>query len=331
MIKALKKIVPTYVKYLYRAIPDYYYDLKRFYKYASNQGVKNSEEKYIGHIVKRYHVIEKGLTMPSPRLGFGKDIVLDLISLCNRYIDIYGITNIQLRNAIAVLLAYIEFHKEKSYAIAKDIVMAIIELSQRVKEGDDVLVQQQIHITREDYFNDIEKSFEMFSNSRKSVRNYADKDLPIEKILKAIDLARNTPTSCNRQSNRVYIYTDKQKIQEILKLQGGSRGFLELANKLIIITNELGVYESTRERKQGYVDGGIYTMNLLYTLHYNKVACCVLNCCNSKKNDIKIRKIAEIKETEELVVMIACGEAVENFEIASSPRIPIENFIKIIE
>ena len=116
-----------------------------------------------------------------------------------------------------------------------------------------------------------------------------------------------------------------------MKLQGGSRGFLELANKLIIITNELGVYESTRERKQGYVDGGIYTMNLLYTLHYNKVACCVLNCCNSKKNDIKIRKIAEIKETEELVVMIACGEAVENFEIASSPRIPIENFIKIIE
>ena len=161
MIKALKKIVPTYVKYLYRAIPDYYYDLKRFYKYASNQGVKNSEEKYIGHIVKRYHVIEKGLTMPSPRLGFGKDIVLDLISLCNRYIDIYGITNIQLRNAIAVLLAYIEFHKEKSYAIAKDIVMAIIELSQRVKEGDDVLVQQQIHITREDYFNDIEKSLKL--------------------------------------------------------------------------------------------------------------------------------------------------------------------------
>ena len=56
MIKAFKKLVPTYVKYLYRAIPDYYYDLKRFYKYASNQGVKDSEEKYIGHIVKRYHV-----------------------------------------------------------------------------------------------------------------------------------------------------------------------------------------------------------------------------------------------------------------------------------
>ena len=330
MIKALKKVVPTYVKYLYRAIPDYYYDLKRFYKYASNQGIKNSEEKYIGHIVKRYHVIEKGLTMPSPRLGFGKEIVSDLISLCNRYIDIYGTTNVQLHNAIAVLLAYIEFHKEKSYTITENIVIAITLLSKKVSDHN-ILAQQEIHTTKEEYFNDIDKSFEEFSNSRKSVRNYADKDLTIEKILKAIELARNTPTSCNRQSNRVYIYTDKQKIQEILKLQGGSRGFLELANKLIIVTNELGVYESTRERKQGYIDGGIYTMNLLYTLHYNKVACCVLNCCNSKKNDIKIRKIADIKKTEELVVMIACGEAVENFEIASSPRIPMENFIKIIE
>lgn len=330
MIKVVKKLIPSYIKYLYRAIPDYYYDLKRFYKHTSNQGVKDSEEKYIGHIVKRYHVIEKGLTMPSPRLGFGKEIVSDLISLCNSYIDIYGTTNVQLHNAIAVLLAYIEFHKEKSYTITENIVIAITLLSKKVSDYN-ILAQQEIHTTKEEYFNDIDKSFEEFSNSRKSVRNYADKDLSIEKILKAIDLARNTPTSCNRQSNRVYIYTDKHKIQEILKLQGGSRGFLELANKLIIITNELGVYESTRERKQGYIDGGIYTMNLLYTLHYNKVACCVLNCCNSKKNDIKIRKIADIKETEELVVMIACGEAVENFEIASSPRIPMENFIKIIE
>ncbi len=330
MIKALKKLVPTYVKYLYRAIPDYYYDLKRFYKYASNQGVKDSEEKYIGHIVKRYHVIEKGLTMPSPRLGFGKEVVLDLINLCNQYIDIYGTTNVQLHNAIAVLLAYIEFHKDKSFTIAENIVTAIKLLSQRVNNSD-VLPQQQIHITKEEYFNDIDKSFEAFSNSRKSVRNYASKDLPIEKILKAIELARNTPTSCNRQSNRIYIYTNQQKIQEILKLQGGSRGFLELANKLIIVTNELGVYESTRERKQGYIDGGIYTMNLLYALHYNKMACCVLNCCNSKRNDIEIRNKANIKETEELIVMIACGEAIENFEIASSPRIPTENFIKIIE
>ena len=263
-------------------------------------------------------------------MGFGKEVVLDLINLCNQYIDIYGTTNVQLHNAIAVLLAYIEFHKDKSFTIAENIVTAIKLLSQRVNNSD-VLPQQQIHITKEEYFNDINRSFEAFSNSRKSVRNYASKDLPIEKILKAIELARNTPTSCNRQSNRIYIYTNQQKIQEILKLQGGSRGFLELANKLIIVTNELGVYESTRERKQGYIDGGIYTMNLLYALHYNKVVCCVLNCGTTKANDLKIRSLISIRDSEELIVMIACGEAVENFEIASSPRIPTENFIKIIE
>ena len=45
MIKVVKKLIPSYIKYLYRAIPDYYYDLKRFYKHTSNQGVKDSEEK----------------------------------------------------------------------------------------------------------------------------------------------------------------------------------------------------------------------------------------------------------------------------------------------
>ena len=72
-------------------------------------------------------------------------------------------------------------------------------------------------------------------------------------------------------------------------------------------------------------------MNLLYALHYNKVVCCVLNCGTTKANDLKIRSLISIRDSEELIVMIACGEAVENFEIASSPRIPTENFIKIIE
>lgn len=330
MIKQLlKKHTPNILKYIFRSFPDFYYDFIRFYKFASNQGNINSKEKYIGHIVKRYHVIEKGLTMPKTRLGFGKDVVSDLIEMCNEFIDIYNDKDEQLINAISVLLEYREFHKQNSYQLTNDIIQSIDDLQFKLKNN--VIPQKQLNMTKEKYFKNVHSGFDVFSNSRKSVRNYSSKSLPIKKILDSVDLAKNSPTSCNRQSNRVYVYTNKNKIKQLLNLQGGSRGFLELTDKLIVVTCELGVYEGSRERNQGFIDGGIFVMNLLYSLHFNKIISCVLNCCNSKINDLALRKLTGIKDSECFVAMISCGEALDDFKIANSSRVSSSEILKVID
>ena len=54
-------------------------------------------------ILLRYHVIEKGLTMPERRNGFGKDVLLGLISDIENYINQYGNQNEQIPVAIGVV------------------------------------------------------------------------------------------------------------------------------------------------------------------------------------------------------------------------------------
>lgn len=295
-------------------------DILRYLKHSRTLG-KDNPEKMIGAIILQYHVIEKGLTMPESRLGFGKDRIISLSQDCIDYINKYGKGDEQVRHAIGVILEYEHYHKTNSYQLDSEVINAIKRLKSLNLEG--IRKSSQVQTTREMYFKNINSSFIAFSNSRSSVRNYSTEDLQIIKIQKALELARNTPSACNRQSWRTYVYSDKQTIVRLLDAQGGNRGFGHLAHKLIIITGELGLFCYTNERNQVYIDGGMYAMNLLYALHNNEVAACILNCSFDHEKEQEIKVFGKIKDSEVLIAMITCGVAPSEFNIAASPRYSI--------
>lgn len=321
-----KKLIPPFFLYLRQALPEYYYDLKLFYKYSAAMGL-NSETKLISMIVRDYHVIEKGLTMPESRCGFGQLIILNLMSNCARYISLYGTENEQLKHAIDVVYEYEAFHIKQATSVNERIQEAIDRLK-LLKQTNSYCIQKTI--TKDLYFAKAAESFCSFSWSRASVRNYSEEDLPINLIKQSIDIARNTPSVCNRQTSRVYVFTEKEKIRNILEIQGGNRGFGHLANKLIVVTSELGVFLYLNERTQAFIDGGMFAMNLLYALHYHKIAACILNCSHSADKDRKMRKACPIKESEVFIAMIVCGQASENFKIALSPRNSLDKYLTIV-
>ncbi len=265
ILKVLRKI-----KVIKNLVVAYQYNLKRYLNYSDTNGI-NTQIKLIGKIIREYHVVEKGLTMPQIRYGFGKDIIISLCNDCEEYISRYGNEEEQLKHAIGVIFEYEQFHNTYNYELDIKIVSAITKLKIKTSE---VYITTQKSISKKEYFKYAESHFYDFSNSRSSVRNYTDEEVPIEKILSALTLIRNTPSACNRQPARTYIYTNKEQIRKILEIQGGNRGFGHLTNKLIIITAELGGFSGLPERNQAYIDGGIYSMNTLYALHYHQIAAC---------------------------------------------------------
>ncbi|WP_010136869.1 nitroreductase family protein [Ochrovirga pacifica] len=318
----LKVIIPKYfpkVMYLL-LIPVYLNDWWRYVSYSGVTGL-NSKEKMLGRIVADYHVIEKGLTMPETRLGFGKSKLFNLIAYCYDFIDTYGCCDDQVGHAISTIFEYKQFHEEHGYALDRDLLEKIDVLSNKF---ENIPSSHQKVLTRDEYFNSSFENFKEFSNSRRSIRNYSNKEVPMEKIYSAIELARNAPSVCNRQSVRVYVYSDKEVVQKLLKTQAGNRGFGHLANKVIVVTAELGAMHALFERNQAFVDGGIWAMNLLYALHYYKIAACPLNCSNSFKKDKLLRKYGDIKDSESLIMLISIGDTPDSFKIASSPRKKVE-------
>lgn len=327
-----KKLPESFVKYLqkrYKRVTmyrTYRYDLKRYSNYSKTNNY-NSQIKLEGIIIKEYHVIEKGLTMPNRRIGFGKDKIISLCNNCLLYIDRYCELSTQVRHAISVIKEYYQIHEkfefEDPFVITKMEELLNLPITQNVNKST------QQSVSNEDYFRNISANFTQFSESRKSIRSYTDKEVSLEKLKNAIRLSLNYPSACNRQTVRLYVYTDKNQINNILEIQGGNRGFGHLTNKLIIITAELGVFEETAERNQAFIDGGIYLMNLLYSLHEQKIGACTLNCSNTPEKDKILQNICGTKESEVFIAMVTCGIPPTQFYVALSPRYNLDDICKI--
>jgi hypothetical protein len=71
-------------------------------------------------------------------------------------------------------------------------------------------------------------------------------------------------------------------------------------------------------------------MNLLYALHYHQIGACVLNWCNSPKDDAKLRTIIHIDDNEYITLFIACGRVPDHsFSVAKSQRLKVEDITTV--
>jgi len=334
MKKAIKSFLPKFaINWLrnnlrYKRLKEAYtYDLKHYYKYSMFE--KNAlKSKLISKIILDTHVIEKGLTMPETRFGFGIARLNVLINNISSYIVKYHKEEPQLLHGISVVEEYFSFHKDKNFELSSTLVQKHIDFQKLVKSNSvNFKSRKQIMTTKEAYFSKTDAPFFEFSKTRSSIRNYSKDPVDINLITQALDLCRNTPSACNRQSVRVHLYTNKTEIDQILEIQGGNRGFGHLANFLLIVTYEPSVYFEESERNSGYIDGGMYCMNILYALHANKIAACILNTAHNSTKDIKIREKTNIPPSECFVSMIAGGIPPNDFMIAKSFRYPLDNIL----
>lgn len=266
------------------------------------------------------HVIEKGITMPNRRLGFGYGQVRTLISLCKQAL-LHNISDSeQFQFALKDLYEYRQIHQDNGFELPHDI-----------KEGIDSLLNgkkvssKSIHITKDEFFNS-GSDFKCFANSRHSVRNFSDEKISEDNLKTVIELAQTAPSACNRQSVRIHIYDGDAK-KNVLGLQNGNRGWGDLADKVIIVTSEQTAWDGYFT-KAAYLDGGIYTMNLLYALHYYGICACCLNLYLQKKEMNELRKVSCIPDSEIPVVMIAIGYPPKyDFMVAQSNRIDFQRIL----
>lgn len=322
MKKIIVSLIPSSLKKRRRNILSYIrvlraslYDFNRYINYSSTKGL-DTKKGLISKIIMEYHALEKGMTMPDIRYGFGMNRVSGLINLCNRYSNKYNSNHPQYINAVGVLIEYLNVHKKNEINIPEKIEKEILNL----KNATNFQSTKQIKNNKENYFKFNDSNFYNFANSRHSLRNYSDENVDLDILKSSIDFTKNTPSVCNRQSVFCHVFTDKNQIESILKVQGGNRGFGHLTNKLIVITSDLNTFYDDSERNQAFIDGGMVAMNLLYSLHYNKLGACILNCSNSVVKDKNMRKVTGVKESHVFIAMISCGHVPDDFLIAASKK-----------
>ena len=308
-------------------VTDYFYDFLRYFNYSKTIETRKSKEINIAKILELCHSIEKGLVLKNTKIGFGQSKINRLINLLEKHIYHYGF-DYYSRMSLKVLSDYIEFNRTNNLEI--DSFQKALERFNNLdseKKYMDFYGGAVLTIKRCEIINTLNKSFPDLVKSRHSIRDFCHKDVDIEKINKAISLAQRTPSSCNRQSARVHVFKEKIDKLKLLELQRGASGFAEEIPLLLVVTTDLSCWDNRNERNQGFIDGGMFSMSLIYALHSCGLATCPLNLALEKERDISFRAAAKIPDSESLIVMIATGEMPESFKVAQSQRRRLEEIL----
>ncbi|MFI3685942.1 nitroreductase family protein [Vagococcus fluvialis] len=335
MKNKIKQNIPNFLLIYYRKVSNYYRlkklvtnDRKLFFKNASlysEDGYNERQLKY--RLIYAVHGIEKGLSHENLRLGFGKEQLVYIKTLLDEYVRM-GITkncSVYL-DTISVLSEYVNVHKEKDYDLSyfNEVYFEFL---------DEII---NINSLRTGVLKKIEtkdnnkKNFAELSKERFSVRDFSKKEVTNDVIRNVVDIALKTPSACNRQMWTVKAIKDENKIERVLSFQRGFSGY-DTPPILFLVTVSLESFQFPRERNQAFVDGGLFSMSLLYSLEYHNLAACALNSELTLEDEKEIREILDIPKSEVMIMFIASGYFKKEYFVCKSPRLDADEVLMIIE
>lgn len=147
-------------------------------------------------------------------------------------------------------------------------------------------------------------------SSRKSVRDYSDKEVEEEKLTKILEAARLAPSWANKQCCRYIIVKDKAKIQE---LAGGFNGWLRKAPVVLVACADPKESGSHNGMDYYLVDVGISMQQLILAATDLGLGTCWIGSFEESK----IKRILMVPEKIRVIAltpwvtpqMQACGQS----------------------
>lgn len=298
-----------------------YYFWKLTSKYNASHHTDDDIEKMQYTLLRENHVIEKGMSMRNPKLGFGQEKVRALIKRLGKYYNLYGLDDLDfLKYPLSTIQSYIEYTKGNGVMI-DDIETEFRTLVGRVEISLGDIKSGVKTVLKREVLASCNKDFKSLLQSRHSIRYFSKEPVDIYLIEEALKLASLTPSACNRQGWKTYVFRGERCLS-LMHWQGGCRGFEEELHQAILVTANLKAFLSY-EVHQAYVDGGLYAMNLINALHSLGLGCIPLSCGFSYEKLEKLHEF-EIPENEIPIVIIGFGHMLDEFRIAESSRKKIE-------
>ncbi|MGB6297663.1 MAG: nitroreductase family protein, partial [Rivularia sp. (in: cyanobacteria)] len=322
----VKKILPQSVKTNFRRKrlverlkANYAYDFKQYLKFSLARTQIDTQIRHQAFITKEYHRIEKRLAFKEPRVGFAPDVIQNLLANLRQYQKKYGLDE-TAQMALNTLFAYYQFNLSHGLK-DEQLHQELVELRNTIPYSEDTTDKGGvIKLSKQSILNTAKLDLRAFFESRYSIRDFAPDDVDISLIEAAVKMAQKTPSVCNRQSSRVYVFTNEQDKKKVLSYQSGNRGFGDRASKVLIVTSDLKHFFGISERNQCWIDGGMFAMSLIYALHSLGLGSCCLNWSVEYEVDLALKNAVGISDSDSIIMMIAVGHLPENLKVAQSNR-----------
>ncbi len=153
-------------------------------------------------------------------------------------------------------------------------------------------------------------SFEDFANlarRRRSVRWFLQRPVSHALIDKAVEVAAESPTACNRQPFFYRFFDEPEALKCLRPLPLGTAGFGHNIPVLCVVIGDLSAYYGERDRHGIYVDASLSIMSFMYALETLGLSSCSLNWSDIESLENRAERLLGLKKHERIIMFIALG------------------------
>ncbi len=158
------------------------------------------------------------------------------------------------------------------------------------------------------------------SMRRRSVRWYLQKKVPHELIDKALLIARQSPSACNRLPYEFRIYDDPELVRKIAATPMGTAGYHQNIPVIIVVVGKLNYYFSSRDRHAIYTDASLAIMAFMYALETLGLASGPINWPDFEPLEIKLQKMLGLAVDERPIMLLSLGYPDPEAKVAFSQK-----------
>ncbi|CAN5167271.1 hypothetical protein BH11ACT5_BH11ACT5_15120 [soil metagenome] len=144
---------------------------------------------------------------------------------------------------------------------------------------------------------------------RRSVRWFEQRPVPRELIDKAMLVARQAPTACNRLPYEFRIFDDPAMVRTVADLPFGAAGYSQNIPAIAVVVGKLESYFSPRDRHAIYVDSSLAAMSFMFGLETLGLSSSVINWPDFEPLEARMQKTLGLDVSDRVVMLIAFGYA----------------------
>lgn len=158
---------------------------------------------------------------------------------------------------------------------------------------------------------------------RRSVRWFLPDTPGRDLIDKALAIATQAPSACNRQPFHFRIFDDPEMVQKVAAIPLGTAGFRENIPMIAVVVGDLSAYFSERDRHGVYVDASLAIMAFMFGLETLGVSTCPLNWPDIGLLERRMSRLLDLDAYERVIMLIAIGYPDPEAMVAYSQKRPL--------
>lgn len=159
---------------------------------------------------------------------------------------------------------------------------------------------------------------------RRSVRWYLPQPVDREVVDRAIEIAGDSPSACNRQPFEFRIIDDPELLARVSVIPPGTAGFAANLPALAVIVGKLDAFAKERDRHLIYIDGALAAMSFIYALESQGIASCCINWADSGPQEAAMRSALGLTPEERVVMLVAFGHPDPDGMVPFSAKAPLD-------